>query len=541
MQTALSKVAWEEQVNIRAAWDAAAANGMEPKPNSPHLPKASSELFADALEQCIRNTAAGVAAAFPTWANSCMPPTEKIDLQAALLSRTLASIRDSYGYPGALWCAFYSVRMTGKEYDPNSDQPNNPNFPDWYHTLLCPYDLDTCGSDELGKHGNEWEGVSVAEFATNQNAQYATHPCKMDKSVSADSTLTWAEQCKYVALEENRRTMSCGLCGHLERKLGKAPFMVAPPPVNDPANEHLYTANMDFHPFGAWLANDGKWDVNKTVRLIHTWKVSNGEEMHGYLWQSLRLLAYDTGTLDGQRKEHVDDETGVRHAMCVCAPSWYYSSQTRDDCAHAAGHGFFYYYLDIGRAMNACWAEELVHNTPGDENNRDYDPITNGLTGKTLLMWRWLCATGIYHAAGNTLSLEIFRELVSIGSGAEEYLCKRSNLWGDSARYFDRCAAGLGMKETEMRLDKVKTGDCKPTVDEDGNSVPPAPWERWQLAQFGQTQQLSCNPAKYFVQANDKCPEAFKAHFPCDETKADYRFCDGTYGGMVVNGLTGPR
>ena len=30
--------------------------------------------------------------------------------------------------------------------------------------------------------------------------------------------------------------------------------------------------------------------------------------MHGYLWQSLRLLAYDTNSLSGQRKEQVDEQ-----------------------------------------------------------------------------------------------------------------------------------------------------------------------------------------------------------------------------------------
>ena len=47
-------------------------------------------------------------------------------------------VLEKYGYTGALWCAFYSVRMTGKEFDPNSDQPNNPNFDVWYQQLLCP-------------------------------------------------------------------------------------------------------------------------------------------------------------------------------------------------------------------------------------------------------------------------------------------------------------------------------------------------------------------------------------------------------------------
>ena len=121
--------------------------------------------FADALEQCIRNAAAEAAASLPQWGDACMPPTQKIDLQAKVLDSTLASIHEAYGYTGALWCAFYSVRMTGAEYDPNDSQPNNPNIFDWYDTLLCPWDVDAeviaknggtgtpCGDEELGGGG----------------------------------------------------------------------------------------------------------------------------------------------------------------------------------------------------------------------------------------------------------------------------------------------------------------------------------------------------------------------------------------------------
>jgi hypothetical protein len=128
----------------------------------------------------------------------------------------------------------------------------------------------------------------------------------------------------------------------------------------------------------------------------------------------------------------------------------------------------------------------------------DADGRSSGLNPKDLLKWRWLCATGVYHAAGNTLSVEVLAKLGEIGSKAEDFLCKRSNLWGDDAAYFDRCAAGLGMLETEGRLGLVKDGTCPARrLLEDGVTPrQPAPWESRQLMQYGQTQQLSCNPAK---------------------------------------------
>jgi hypothetical protein len=311
--------------------------------------------------------------------------------------------------------------MTGAEYNPNDSQPNNPNFPDWYVSLLCPWDLDVCGDEPLGHNGKEWEGISP-RGSTHQNAQYLTDPPD-----------------PYVPGEPDRRTMTCGLCGHLKRRLGKPPLFASTPAIT--THPELFTSNWDFHPFGAWLANEAAQHghkVEEVVRDIHVWKASNGEEMHGYLWQSLRLLAYDTGTLEGTRKVWVDDHTGQAHAMTVCKPAWWLSPQTRDDCAHAAGHGFFYYYLDIGRAASACWSDLIVDHTPGDWADTDGDTRISGLNARDLLKWRWLCATGVYHAAGNTLSVPILAELARRNLGAEEYLCKRSNLWGDTAFYFDR-------------------------------------------------------------------------------------------------------
>lgn len=82
--------------------------------------------FAADLEQCIRDHAAEAARTQPTWSSACLAPTEKIDLQAKVYETTLARIYSSYGYVGALWCAFYSVRMTGKEV--SSQGPEHLSF-----------------------------------------------------------------------------------------------------------------------------------------------------------------------------------------------------------------------------------------------------------------------------------------------------------------------------------------------------------------------------------------------------------------------------
>jgi hypothetical protein len=69
-----------------------------------------SEEFASVLEQCIRSHAVAAAESFPSWANSCLPPTEKIDRQARIYFTTLSPIRERYGYTAALWCAFCETK-----------------------------------------------------------------------------------------------------------------------------------------------------------------------------------------------------------------------------------------------------------------------------------------------------------------------------------------------------------------------------------------------------------------------------------------------
>jgi hypothetical protein len=89
------------------------------------------------------------------------------------------------------------------------------------------------------------------------------------------------------------------------------------------------------HAFGAWLANtaahnghQGEYERGKIVGLINLFKASNGEEIHGYLWQSLRLLAHEGGVLEGARIAAPPHDVAVNHAHEVCEPMWWLSPQT---------------------------------------------------------------------------------------------------------------------------------------------------------------------------------------------------------------------
>ena len=69
-----------------------------------------------------------------------------------------------------------------------------------------------------------------------------------------------------------------------------------------------------------------------------------------------------------------------------------------------------------------------AHVTPsaGPEQGWDADPKTYGWDGLNAMMWRWLCATGVYHAAANTLTVEQMYKKVFGVQGVQ--LCKRADL-----------------------------------------------------------------------------------------------------------------
>ena len=57
--------------------------------------------------------------------------------------------------------------------------------------------------------------------------------------------------------------------------------------------------------------------------------------------------------------------------------------------------------MDIGKAVLACTDPTLANYAPVIEYSQDSDTKSAGLDGVNLLMWRWLCTTGVYHAAAN--------------------------------------------------------------------------------------------------------------------------------------------
>lgn len=55
--------------------------------------------------------------------------------------------------------------------------------------------------------------------------------------------------------------------------------------------------------------------------------------------------------------------------------------------------GYFYYYLDIGRAVLACTDPDIVNHSPDSYFSMDFDTKSTGMDGINLLMWRWLVSS----------------------------------------------------------------------------------------------------------------------------------------------------
>ena len=91
-----------------------------PPTSSRQAKEMASLQFALDLEQCIRGAAANAVKAWPEWGDGCLAATTKVDRQAAVLGESITPFEAKYGYQAALWCTFYSTRMTE---EPNPDNP----------------------------------------------------------------------------------------------------------------------------------------------------------------------------------------------------------------------------------------------------------------------------------------------------------------------------------------------------------------------------------------------------------------------------------
>ena len=414
------------------------------------------EAFVRDLETCIEDTAVLVAGAWSQWSDRCIPPTAKIDALRVLLAETLGPIRQRHGYTSALWCNFYATRMT-----------DQPLFGGWRDNLFCPWNANTCQGEAIGSQEGEFADESAG--------------------VPADWGITQGRVDGDFNRGEQGRAMSCGLCGHLERKFGRAPYHKTLPPEYGSARLQRMRRDggvfgwwneVDMHSFGAWLARDvherGR-DPQETMHDVHRFRVTNGEEVHGFVWETLRLVS-------GSGADHVDV------ALRTCLPSASLGRQTRDDCAHAIGHGFFYYHMEeLQAGRSPLDGRTVVNRAMADclDNRVQQRQYGGPFDGGRLHMFQYLCASGVSHSASNSLTIGSLAAIAAAGHDARSLICRTAtDSWG-SGKHFDECVAlsTLGLEDADVRTGLVRDGLC--SASQIGLASQPwqgiAPWEVQQL------------------------------------------------------------
>lgn len=275
--------------------------------------------FVSVLTSCIQQLGAEAEATYSEWGNPCLPTTTRINMQSTILERVLRPVFDRYGYPAALWCASYTLR-------------DRKTAEAWmqYHNLLCPWDRgSTCWGDPLGQDEDSGVPVKLSE------AEYVEH------------------------VGGERYTMSCALCGHLQRALGPPPFVVTP---DTPDHDERWDMRWDMHAFGVWLANDRSMrarGAEASMRLISKYRGSYGNTgilnvVHSFVWEGCRQLALSASSEHKMNQKRpvapLSEAVVTEHVLRTCRSTWDLRDQSRHDCAHAAGHGFFEYFHSIQAA-----------------------------------------------------------------------------------------------------------------------------------------------------------------------------------------------
>ena len=348
------------------------------------------QLFADDLERCIRETADEVARTAPRWADHCETPGRKTSFQAGRLGATLGPLKDRWGYAASLWCAFYASAMPhGWPYDFMA----RGSF--GYDRLMCPDDRRCSGHESLAD--NEHQGVP---YSGSQKGKYRTEMF----------------------------SPSCALCARLRSRLGKPPFIAPSPIDDDPRYKSMreqWVNQWDVHAFGEWHASH-EWpsqreDPRSHMDAFARYRITNGEDTHGFLWGSLGLLG----------RQHPSDDP-VEWVAKACESSFRLDAgkatgESTWECAHGSGHGFISFFGDANRALSACQDKRLEgrFRAAAQQGGRT-------LSGGDLSKWRSVCGDGVWHTVFNTLELDTLRTMA------------RRGLWKDGDVTQHVCGGQLG-------------------------------------------------------------------------------------------------
>ena len=221
-------------------------------------------------------------------------------------------------------------------------------------------------------------------------------------------------------------------------------------------------------------------DVEPTLSRIAEYRITNGEILHGFVWQSLILLK--------KEQPWADPAEWVYRA---CGPVWKFDGPpggegvNRGVCGHAAGHGFYYYYGDLRDALPACRRANGAGGQP-EEFGEFWRTTCEGGCAAAVAATRHLLHLRhhlrhlhrhlrhlhrVYHSAFNSLSADEFRDIIRRGDAPSVWSTPPSGAYGAGgvlsitaalckASAPGPCPVSLGADEAAGRLEIVRGGFC---------------------------------------------------------------------------------
>ena len=221
-------------------------------------------------------------------------------------------------------------------------------------------------------------------------------------------------------------------------------------------------------------------DVEPTLSRIAEYRITNGEILHGFVWQSLILLK--------KEQPWADPAEWVYRA---CGPVWKFDGPpggegvNRGVCGHAAGHGFYYYYGDLRDALPACRRANGAGGQP-EEFGEFWRTTCEGGCAAAVAATRHLLHLRhhlrhlhrhlrhlhrVYHSAFNSLSAAEFRDIIRRGDAPSVWSTPPSGAYGAGgvlsitaalckASAPGPCPVSLGADEAAGRLEIVRGGFC---------------------------------------------------------------------------------
>ena len=179
----------------------------------------------------------------------------------------------------------------------------------------------------------------------------------------------------------------------------------------------------DSHAFGEWYASEvwpaQRQDPALMTEIISIYRITNGEELHSFMWGSLALLG-----------RHFPKDDPLEWVAKACDASFRLDAlvvrgESVNECAHGAGLGFLAFFTEASvhwsasererwnvadRSIEACNHEKLARRFEESAQKGGRKLLGNDLSG-----WRNICGDGVWHAVFNRLDVASLRSMAEAG------------------------------------------------------------------------------------------------------------------------------